>query len=622
MKKSSVIFRLLLLAVIVFLSASLAGHVSAQDQKQIEYLSPCFGAQLVSPGTTIVFRSGEYINEKTVDSKLFNLVGSKSGRHEGLAVLSDDQRTVIFKPTVPFALGENVKVDIGAGIQTMAGQSIGPIASRFTTSVHGSASLLPYGFSSLDEGGLVTPAVWENTRTMSGPHYATVPADFPTITVTTPASGTADGYVFISPFPGVPATTSYLIIADNSGQPIYYEKLGLAADFKVQSNGLLTYWEGIFTAAGIGGGTYYAMDNSYKIVDTYQAGNGYQADLHDLQLLPNGHALLIIYDNQTVDMSQIAAGGNPSATVTGLIVQELDTLKNVVFEWRSWDHFLITDTYVSLTTPLVDYVHGNAVEVDTDGNLLVSSRHLSEITKISRQTGDIIWRLGGKNNQFTFVNDTPPYFDYQHDIRRLPNGNITLFDNRTNLSPEYSRAIEYELDEETKIATLAWEYRNTPDTYAVAMGNIQRLSNGSSLIGWGTGQQVTEVKPDGTKAFELALGSFDMSYRAFRYPWRGYPTTQPALVSQIATSTVTLTYSWNGATDIAYYRIYAGDDPHSMTLVGTQIKRGFETQTILPGNSTGCRYFRVMPVDILGRETRYSNDVTSCKSYYFPIIFK
>ena len=38
--------------------------------------------------------------------------------------------------------------------------------------------------------------------------------------------------------------------------------------------------------------------------------------------------------------------------------------------------------------------------------LMISSRHLNEITKISRTTGDIIWRFGGKNNQFTFVNDT------------------------------------------------------------------------------------------------------------------------------------------------------------------------------------------------------------------------
>lgn len=78
------------------------------------------------------------------------------------------------------------------------------------------------------------------------------------------------------------------------------------------------------------------------------------------------------------------------------IIQELDQSKNVVFQWRSWDHFRITDaTHEDLTAALVDYVHANALEVDNDGNILLSSRHLDEITKIDRQTGNIIWRLDG-----------------------------------------------------------------------------------------------------------------------------------------------------------------------------------------------------------------------------------
>ena len=79
--------------------------------------------------------------------------------------------------------------------------------------------------------------------------------------------------------------------------------------------------------------------------------------------------------------------------VVGLIIEEQDENKNVVFQWRSWDHFKITDaTYdIDLTDSVVDYVHGNAIEVDDDGNLLISSRHMDEVTKIDRQTGEIIW---------------------------------------------------------------------------------------------------------------------------------------------------------------------------------------------------------------------------------------
>src|SRR6185295_15203514 len=120
--------------------------------------------------------------------------------------------------------------------------------------------------------------------------------------------------------------------------------------------------------------------------------------------------------------------GKTKATVTGNLVQELDASKNVVFQWRSFDYFQITDaTHENLLTSPIDYVHANALELDNDGNILLSSRHLDEITKINRMTGAIIWRWGGKNNQFAFVNDAALGFSHQHAIRRLPNGNVTLY---------------------------------------------------------------------------------------------------------------------------------------------------------------------------------------------------
>ena len=201
----------------------------------------------------------------------------------------------------------------------------------------------------------------------------------------------------------------------------------------------------------------------------------------------------------------------------GLIIQEIDENKNVVFQWRSWDHFNIVDAiYENLTAPTVDYVHGNAIEYDNDGNIMISSRHLNEITKINRSTGDIIWRIGGVNNEFTFVNDTIP-FHYQHHIRRIENGNVTLFDNGNFRTPSFSRAVEYTLDEVNKTATLVWQYRNTPDTYGAFMGSVQRLRNGNTLIGWGgTSPMLTEVTPSGTKALEISLPPGVFSYRAYR----------------------------------------------------------------------------------------------------------
>ena len=129
----------------------------------------------------------------------------------------------------------------------------------------------------------------------------------------------------------------------------------------------------------------------------------------------------------------------------------------------------------NLTADEIDYVHGNAIELDSDGNWLVSSRHMDEITKIDRTTGDIVWRLGGKNNEFTLLGDTL-WFSHQHAIRRIANGHVTLFDNGNGHTPPFSRAVEYELDEQARSARLVWQYRNTPDTYGSAMGYVQRES--------------------------------------------------------------------------------------------------------------------------------------------------
>ena len=611
-----------LIVLTVLLCALLPRQVLAEGPAKLVYISPQPGARLVTPGTTIALRLDGPIALGAGDSALFHVAGEESGVHGGALVLADDRETLIFKPEQPFALGERVKVVIDRGLRTASGEVFEGLSLTFAISPKEPTSDLSPAQSLPDELGpqAVSPELPAPTVASADP--ATLPPDLPALTVTTLANGTSGGYLFLS-------TTNrwrppyYLMIADDAGQPVYYKRVGSwAMDFKVQPNGLLTYFQG---------GKFYAMDSSYNIVDTFQPGNGYgAADGHDLQLLPDGHALLIIWDPQPVDMSQIVAGGVPTATVTGVVIQEQDAAKNVVFQWRSWDHFLITDSYDSVTSPRVDWTHTNAVELDCDGNLLISSRNLSEITKIDRKSGDIIWRLGGKNNQFTFINDSPPYFFYQHDIRRLPNGHITLFDNRNSpgnrpdleLLPHYSRAVEYALDERAKTATLVWQYRTTPDTFGSVMGNTQRLSNGNTVIGWGSGERLTEGEPDGSTAVEMKLPAGVNSYRTFRFPWHGYPTTQPALAVQFGNQSTTLIMSWNGATDISAYRIYAGDQPHPTTPIATQPRTGFETRVVLNTPPGVCRYYRVMPLDNNGWETRYSNEVTTCQYRYLPLLAK
>ena len=453
------------------------------------------------------------------------------------------------------------------------------------------------------------------------PRYVTAPADFPEITVSIPASGTAEGLIFLSTFyfdlrNQVPSQP-YLLILDNTGEPVFYRKMPVGnplIDFKPQPDGTLTY-------ADFQNNQIYVLDNTYTLVRTITAKNGFKADNHEVLVLPDGNVLYMIYDARTVDMSAIAPGGLPNATVLGLVLQEQDPAGNVTFEWQSWDHIPITDTNQDLTLPVIDYAHGNSIDVDSDGNLLVSSRHLDEVTKINHQTGEIMWRLGGKANQFTFLNDSRPFIK-QHSARRLDNGHLLLFDNGdgqlgddpATTPGRYSRAAEYALDEVNLTATLVWEYRNTPDTYSFAMGNAQRLPNGNTFIGWGsTYPTLSEVMPGGAKAFELTLGVGPqpniplVSYRAFRFPWQGLPTEPPVLMPQAENGATVLYYSWNGATNIASYRVEAANTPEAGQTIATQDKSGFEERTVI-ADADAQQYclYRVTPIDTAGAAQRSS----------------
>jgi hypothetical protein len=501
--------------------ATPAAASPAPGRDRLDYVSPLPDARFVLPQSNLIVRAGGPVDPASLSPDLFAVSGSRSGPHDGTVALSDDGRTILFTPAVPFAWGEEVTWRLKGGARLADGRPLLPYSARFTTSGAGRSdpALLATAVTLSSEGAEPFPSgpapMLPSAPGSLGAAADTLPEDFPTLTRTVTGTPSPGSLFLCSINLADVSYRSTLIIADDDGHPLFYRKLpGRGLDFKRQPDGRLTYFD---TASGC----YYAMDAHYSIVDSFRCGNGYTTDLHDLQVLPDGHALLISYDPQKVDMSAVVPGGDPSATVTGAVIQELDRARNVVFQWRSWDHFQITDaTHADFTAPILDYVHANAVELDRDGNLLLSCRHMDEITKINRETGELIWRLGGKNNQFTFVND-PIQFSHQHDIRRLPNGDITLFDNGFFHTPTFSRAVEYRLDEDAHVATLTWQYAPQPPVIAYATGSVQRLPSGNTLIGWGSAWSptLTEVTPTGEKVTELVFPGGVTTYRAFRFEW-------------------------------------------------------------------------------------------------------
>jgi hypothetical protein len=386
---------------------------------------------------------------------------------------------------------------------------------------------------------------------------AQVPANFPGFTVSTyDSNAVAPGSIFLSVTDPGTNGAFYMMILTNNGTPLWYQAATNEIwDFKPLPDGELHYGELFHTYSYTGGGDviHQLLDENQNPAGTITAGNGYLADCHEFQRLPNGHVLLIGYYKTPMNLNHLIPGAYPNALVAGAVIQELDGNQNVVWQWRTWDHFTVNSYYgpygyatnpIALN-PVIDGFHLNSVVLDTDGNLLVSNFGM-DVWKINRQTGQIMWRLGGLANQFSFVGVNPKQALTEfsdHDVTRLANGDILVFCN-ANQQATYSSAVyEYKLDETNKIATLVWSYKPATNIYSWHYGSAQRLPNGNTFIGWGSAQIVpgvggttnqyvpacTEVTPAGQVVFEMRFNDPTAdSYRAFRYV---YPPQSQAITA-------------------------------------------------------------------------------------------
>jgi hypothetical protein len=234
---------------------------------------------------------------------------------------------------------------------------------------------------------------------------------------------------------------------------------------------------------------YYVLDLNFNIIDSITNTNSTDPDIHEFQILPNGNYLIGALKDTVMDLSAYTFNGIQGSITTNVnayVIQEFDPAHNLVFEWNSIDYIFPTETYdaYGYNAANFDYCHGNAIQLDTDGNLLVSFRHLDAIYKIDHSTGQVIWILGGRSSDFTFTNYIG--FGGQHDVKRLPNGDISLFDNTNNHPPPHrSRGMQFTLDTIAWTATKSWEYIFIPSFFSRAMGNHDVNTSNQHLINYG-----------------------------------------------------------------------------------------------------------------------------------------
>lgn len=414
-------------------------------------------------------------------------------------------------------------------------------------------------------------------------------------------------YLFMGPA-GVGGAEPGPMIVDSTGEPVWFQRAAGGAwptNFAVHTYRgapVLVWWEGKIYS-GYGFGEAVILDRSYREIARVRAANGRFIDLHELTLTDRGTALFTCPPlARRVDLS--ALGGSRTASVRESIFQEVDIATGrLVHEWRSLDHVEPAESYRAPTDNF-DYLHLNSIDVSPDGNLIVSGRHTWAAYKLHRSSGAVMWRLGGKRSQFAMGPDAQ--FAWQHDVRMLNAGTLTVFDNGDDgrTRTHRTRGVELSVNERDRRVTLARANLRHRPVDATAMGSARRLGNGHMAVGWGSSPYVTEFDAGGAVLADLRIGtsSEQKSYRTLRQAWTGRPAaTTPAVAAtrERASGRATAYVSWNGATQVTHWRIHAGPRRSDLRRVGDVPRRGFETAINL---GTGEGYVAVAALDRHGQE--------------------
>jgi hypothetical protein len=554
-------------------------------QDGVVTVSPLAGSRDATPQTQISF-----LGVPVGDLSAITVVGSRTGAHSGRLVAYSQGDGASFLPSTPFAEGERVTV---RG-RVRVGRSVRALLDVFAIA-H-------------DDQITTTPETLEPLNLAEDQSFHSRPELHPpVVTVTAQSPAVSAGDEFVAPYHG-PGQAGPMIL-DPSGGLVWFKPMPAhteATNLEVQEyegKPVLTWWQGNITVHGFGLGEDVIADDTYTDIAHVHAGNGLQADLHEFQLTPQGTALITAYHPILCDLSSV--GGPAYGGVTDGAFQEIDVKTGLVmYEWTSIDHVAISESHEpanrSSTAYPYDFFHLNSVSLDHDGSLLISSRNTWTVYKLAALSGQILWRLGGRNSSFKMGPGTGTA--WQHDPRELPDGSISLFDNGASPSVhDQSRAIVISLDQPRGTATLVTRLTHAPPLIAESQGSMQALANGDWFVGWGQEGDFSEFSPEGTLLFDAHFPAHVESYRDLRFEWTGTPAHPPAFAFESGGGGAGTVYaSWNGATLVASWRLLAGESPSSLSTVALAPRSGFETAIAVPAGTVGP-YLQVQALDAAGQ---------------------
>lgn len=395
-------------------------------------------------------------------------------------------------------------------------------------------------------------------------------------------------------------------------------------------------------------------------------------DMHEFRLVDGRSALISIYKVVPYDLSPFGVTDR-IGWISESIFQEIRiSTGEVLFEWSSLEHeetsprnavvlpgaTTIGGNGLDPGTPW-DYFHINSIDKTSDGDYLVSSRHMSTIYKISQVDGHVVWQLHGQPlhpSNHTLLHHPTYYhaadfnFSSQHDVRALSSNTthttLSLFDNASDdltITSPHSRGLAISLDHTTHTASVLSTHfppNTTHQMLSGSQGSMQLLPNDHAFIGWGKWPFFSEHAPgdDGDDSKTVLWGQFApndtdiMSYRVRKHNWTATPHDSPAVFAYSRDNETTnpaeagtvFYVSWNGATEVAAWNFYSvaeeqgdGDDQSvrrgtgskAWELLGTANKTGFETRARMP------KYARWVFAEAVGRDGRAVRRSRICRTF-------
>ena len=614
------------LAVCSVVGALLGVWVSGASASALHVI-PFPGTPDAAPSTQVIFSS-----LSPSDLRQVIVIGARSGDHAGRLVALPDGAGTAFIARAAFLPGERVWVRAVLA-SPAAGTASGDAGSTQLSFSFGvgrmvRAGAAGHGATEGPRGGATgRPGQGVSGRPrQEGPGRAAASAAVdtqsfhsapqlrPVALSVTSDPDTSSGDIFITPY-NTPQVGP--MILDGHGGLVWFRPVspGEALNLQVQhyrGQPVLTWWQGplSFTHGTIYGlGEDVIANSAYQTLAVLHGANGYTPDLHEFQITPQGTALLDEYVPVHENLTRL--GGPSDGTVLDCVIQELDIRTGqVLWEWHSLGHVPLRRSYWQAPTNSNvwwDYFHMNSIEQLPDGNLLISSRNTWAIYEISRQTGRVIWTLGGKHSSFSI--GPGANFEWQHDARMHPGQILSLFDDASSPQEERQASAKFlQLDTRTMTAQLVKRYPHSPPLLAGLAGNAQLLPNNDVFVGWGGAPDFSEFAPGGRQIFNGTFPGNVGTYRAFRFRWTGRPLTRPSVaVSGGHGGALTVYASWNGATEVARWRVLGGSRPGALHRLGLgSVRSGFETALSVPAPPS---YVAVQAVDAGGRVLGTSRSV-------------